>query len=344
MKIMAANITIGEIAEALGVSKSTVSRAISGKGRISPETVERVQSYVQEHGYCPRVPVHELAQKKTFNIGVVCPIDFDIFNLPFFHKCLRGISEETSLCEYDILLAMVDGVDFHNLKRCIENHKVDGVILTRTIYEDPIVDYLLKEKVPFVTIGRSPIPEVVQVDIDHIDACRELTSILLAKGSRKLALIGRDEKLIITESRYQGFLAAYRQAGVPQEEAMIYMDTINEQKISYIVGDALSRGVQGLVCMDEKIAMMVMAELHQREVKVPQDIKVASFYNDADLENTVPPVTAIDIDDEKLGSLAVATLMSMINGEDTESRFLKSFQVMMRESTSDTVSDWKGYQ
>ncbi len=331
---MAENITIAEVAKALGVSKSTVSRAISGKGRISAETVDRVQQYIARHGYKPNAVARGLAQQRTFNIGVVCPIEYDVFNLPFFHKCLRGISEETAAHSYDVLLAIVDGNDFSSLKRSIEGHKMDGVILTRTLYEDPIVEYLLQAEIPFVTIGRTVAPEVIQVDIDHIDACRELTSILLAKGFQRLALIGSRGPLVITDSRYRGFLAAYENAGIPTEEAMIYLDTITEQRIAAIVDEILRKEMQGIICMDEKITTMVMAELKNRNVRVPQDIRLASFYNSKELEQSTPAITAIDVDDEALGSIAVKILLRMIEGDsETGSRFLKNYQVMMREST-----------
>ena len=330
---MKGNVTIAEIAEALGVSKSTVSRAMSGKGRISEETVRRVKDYIEEQGYRPNAMAKGLAQQRTFNIGVVCPMEYDVFNLPFFHKCLRGISEETSAHGYDILLAIVEGSNYQNLKRSIDDRKVDGVILTRTLYDDPIVEYLLQTDVPFVTIGRSVAPEVIQVDIDHIDACRELTSILLAKGYRRLALIGARGPLIITDSRYQGFVAAYQNAGVPIEEAAIYMDTINDQRIAAIVDEILQKEMQGIICMDEKITASVFAELGRRNVRVPQDIRLASFYNSEELEKAVPAITAIDVDDEKLGGVAVQTLLGIIEGNETGSQFLKNYQVMMREST-----------
>ena len=93
---MAENLTIDDIAEALGVSKTTVSRAISGKGRISAATTARVKDYISRIHYKPNAVARGLAQQRTFNIGVVCPTDYDLFDLPYFHKCLRGIGEVTS--------------------------------------------------------------------------------------------------------------------------------------------------------------------------------------------------------------------------------------------------------
>ena len=81
---MSNNITISDVAEALGVSKTTVSRAISGKGRIGAATRNRVLEYIQEHDYKPNVIARGLAQSKTFNICVVMPGDYALVELPFF--------------------------------------------------------------------------------------------------------------------------------------------------------------------------------------------------------------------------------------------------------------------
>ncbi len=88
------NITIADdVAEALGVSKTTVSRAISGKGRIGKETKERVLAYIEEHDYKPNVIAKGLAQSKTYNLCVVMPGEYDVVDLTFFQECLFGIQE-----------------------------------------------------------------------------------------------------------------------------------------------------------------------------------------------------------------------------------------------------------
>ena len=81
--------TISDVAEALNISKTTVSRAISGKGRIGAETRRRVLEYIEEHNYKPSVIAKGLAQSKSYNIGWVMPSDYSVVDLPFFQKCLR---------------------------------------------------------------------------------------------------------------------------------------------------------------------------------------------------------------------------------------------------------------
>ncbi len=327
-------ITIEDIAAELGVSKTTVSRAISGKGRIGQATRERVLSYISEHNYKPSAIARGLAQQKTFNIGVVCPTDYEIFDYPFFHMCLRGISEVTSESGYDILITMVEGSDISNLRRIVENRKVDGMILTRTVFDDPLAEYLKKSGILFVAIGSSPDKELVQIDNDHLSGCRELTGVLIGKGLRRLALIGCDERQVITDTRRRGFLDAYEKAGLIADPSIIYMDADSEQRVLQIVRDALQKKAEGVVCMDEQITGYVLAACRKLKIKLPEELKVASFYDSSFLDSAVPAITALDIDDRELGSAAAKTLLDMIAGEDAGSRILKNYQIILRESTS----------
>ena len=105
---MMCKLTIGDVADALGVSKTTVSRAISGKGRISEETTRRVIDYIERHNYRPNVMARGLAQSRTFNIGVIYPAGHDVLNLPVYHRCLQGIGDVAVAAGYDILLSFME--------------------------------------------------------------------------------------------------------------------------------------------------------------------------------------------------------------------------------------------
>jgi len=327
-------LTIGDVASALGVSKTTVSRAISGKGRISAETTERVQRYIREHNYKPNVMARGLAQQKTYNIGVVCPIEHEVFNLPYFHHCMYGISDVLAPHGYDMLICMIEGNHIGNLRRAVENHKVDGVILTRTLVDDKPAEYLKESGVPFVVIGSSPDKELVQIDNDHFSACCELTSILIGKGYKKLMLIGGEMTHIVSQTRLSGFQAAFEKAGLPVDEALLFLNTDGRQEISEAIAEGVSRGADGIICMDEKICREVLTECKAMGIDVPKDLKLASFYNTAALADSVPAVTALDVDDSILGATAANTLFDMLEGRPAENKFLRSYQIILRESTS----------
>lgn len=294
------NITIADVAEALGVSKTTVSRAISGKGRIGQETRDRVLKYIEEHDYKPNVIAKGLAQSKTYNLCVVMPGDYDVVDLTFFQECLFGIQEIAGIMEYDILLSICKNNDISSLERIISNRKVDGVI---------------------------------QIDHNHKSACKELTSIILMKGMKRIALIGGDENHVVTQSRLRGFREAYEKMGEVIDPTMLFLNLDNHVVIDKIVEEVLERKAECILCMDDAVCSRVLKKLREKNVKVPKDIRVASFYNSSVLENNVPSITSLSFDAKELGMVACKTVLDVIEGAEVETRTLLPYEVVLKEST-----------
>lgn len=327
------NITIADVAEALGVSKTTVSRAISGKGRIGKETRERVQAYIEKHDYKPNVIAKGLAQSKTYNICVVMPGDYEVVDLAFFQECLFGIQEIAGIMEYDILLSICKTNDISSLERIIANHKVDGVILMRTFVIDMQIEFLLQKKVPFVTVGSTNYEDVIQIDHNHKSACKELTSIILMKQLKKIALVGGDEDYVVTQSRLRGFKEAYQKMGELIDESLLFLNMENKVMVDKTVKDILERDVDCILCMDDAVCSRVLKTLREEHVKVPQGVRVASFYNSTILENNVPSITSLSFDAKELGMVACKTLLDLIEGISVKERTLLPYEVVLKEST-----------
>lgn len=326
-------LTIADIADALGVSKTTVSRAISGKGRIGSETRERVLKYIDAHNYTPNVIAKSLAQNKTYNLAVVMPGDYELIDLPFFQNCIMGIQEIASSFDYDMLLTVCNNADVTKLERIVRNRKADGVILLRSFMDDVQVEYLQEKNVPFVVTGSSNYKGVVQVDNDHRAACRELTSILLMKRMKKIALIGGNEEHVVTQSRLMGFKDAFADSGTAVDESLIYMNLDNPVLLDGKLDDIIKREVDCIVCMDDAICMEVLYKLRREGISVPDQIRVASFYNSSMLETHDPSITSLDFDAKELGMLVCRTLLDMIEGQKVQKKTLLGYEVRLREST-----------
>lgn len=327
------NLTIGDIAETLGVSKTTVSRAISGKGRIGQQTRRKVLDYIEEHHYSPNVIAKGLAQNKTYNLGVLMPGDTNIAELPFFQSCMIGICRAASAAGYDVLISMVTEKDVTQLERVVTNRKIDGVILTRTLLDDVPMRYLKENGIPFVAIGSTDDNEVVQIDNDHRNACRELTYRLLEQAVKKIALIGGSESYVVTGNRLQGFEDAFREWGDWDGAKQIILNISDGISVDRIVEELLREQTQCIVCMDDFLCGYVLSTLQQRQVLVPGQVQVASFYDSTMLVNSHPSVTSIRFDVEELGRKACELLLRILQGEEVERRTLLGYEVCMREST-----------
>lgn len=326
-------ITIDDVARALGISKTTVSRAISGNGRVGDDTRQKVMSFIEEHNYIPNINARALAGQKTYNIGVIWPDDYNAVDLPFFQRCMIGISEVTASFGYDVIVTLVSGDDISGIRRIIDNHKVDGIILTRTLVKDNAAYYLKNSGIPFVAVGKTYDNDVVYVDNDNFSACKELTSILIAKGLKRLALIGGSTNHIITRTRQEGFLAAFEEANLSVDPGLIYLEVEDVSKVGNILKELEKKSIDGIVCMDDAIAGEIMSKCRDEHIRIPEDLRMASFYNSSILENAVPSVTSLNFNDRNLGANAAKTLLDMIAGVYVSSKTLSNYEVILKEST-----------
>lgn len=325
-------LTIVDVADALGISKTTVSRAISGKGRIGEKTRERVLNYIEENHYQPSPLAKGLAKSKTYNICWAIPDDSTVTDAPFFLRCSVGIAKEASPRDYDILNALLHDGDIAQLKRIVDNRKVDGVILGRTLVKDKGIAFLKKSGIPFVVIGRTQEKDVIQIDNDHIRACREMTTMILQKGNKKLALVGGSLEHVVNQTRKRGFEAGLRAEGRSREEALYFLDCESREEIEKSVDKAVKEHADCLVCMDDRICYIVLARLHEAGIAVPGKIKVASFYNSQILGNHQPAITALEYDPKELGAVACRTLFQMMKGETVKEKVLLDYKVRITDS------------
>ena len=157
-------ISIEEIAQALNISKTTVSRALSGKGRISEATRSRVRSYVASTGAAPAVRSGWSEENATHNLTMVIPDHFVRLDLPFLRKCMGGITTMAVQRGYDMLLCYTNASDTSQLQRQLANHKMDGVILSRALKDDPCVDLLRREGRHRAAAGASLDDEEMKID------------------------------------------------------------------------------------------------------------------------------------------------------------------------------------
>lgn len=326
--------TIEDVAKALGVSKTTVSRAISGKGRISRKTREKVEAFISEHDYRPNVLAKGLAQSRTYNLGLLLPADYTVTDFPFFKECMEGICEAAAGYNYDILVEILSVHNQDGKLRMVINHKVDGVILSRSMVKDSAALKFLKEKsMPFVMVGTSEDKNILQVDNQNTEGCRELTEILLQKGLRRLALLGGSPEHMVTGSRLAGYLEGHKSCGIKPDSALIFQGIENYVQVSEALEQIIKTGADGIVCMDDVITGMLLGCAQEKNIRIPQDIRVASFYDSKRLELYRPMVTSLHFDTKELGKKACLMLLESLGEKITRQEPNLNYQVILREST-----------
>jgi len=324
--------TIADIAKELGVSKSTVSRVINGTGRIGEETRLKVQNWIKEHDYAPNPTARALATNKTFNIAVVIPKDADKGDIPFFQKCLIVITETVECFGYDTLVSFENSSDISTLKRLVNNHKVDGVVLTRLDEEDPAVSFLKQENIPFVGIGTVKDKSIYQVDSDPVAGCFDLTQMILNKGYSNLVLLAGNENHLVNKERFEGYEKAFESNGLALDKGKVYWNMEKSDNVFLHLPEIMKTKPQCLVCMDDVICSTVLLWLRVNEYKVPQDIQVISMYDSFTLENNIPSITALNVNVDEMSRLAGNVIVNLLEEKPVENINQVDYQVKIRNS------------
>ena len=327
------NYTIEDIARELGMSKTTVSRALSGKGRISEATRLKVTEFTQKVNYTPSAVARSLATSKTFNFGLVFSMDSSLNEVPYFKDILTGVCETARGFDYDTLVILADNDDIHALKRAVEYKKVDGIIVTSCVQNSKVIDYLKEIDMPYIVIGNPMDEEVLYVDNDNCDAAMHMMEDLISQKMKKFALIGGNENLYVTQSRLEGFRLGIEQNDLKIDENLIYLNMHLSGQLEVAVKNILEHGVDCIVCMDDVLCNSTLVYLQTMGISVPSDVKLVSFYDSKLLSNHKPGITSLSFDTRYLGMQAVEHLLRKIEGKDVQSFVIADYNIQMREST-----------
>lgn len=330
------NLTIDDIARDLGVSKTTISRAISGKGRISAATRARVQAYIQEHNYRPNAAAKGLAVSRTYNVALVLPHSMISLDQSFVRQSMSAICEEAFQHGYNILLCLSTYNQSDPLIRTLDDRKVDGVILSRTIENDRLVDILSDRGIPFATMGSLPVRRqgIAMVEADHnqVNGCYEFTKRLLAGKDGKTALLGNDLNDIVNQNRLSGFRQACQELDMPMELTPIRIGLFDDAMCCQSVDELLTAGVRRFICMDDEICMRTISRLKEMDLQIPNDVEIASMYDDCCLSLHQPPITALHFDAAELGRIACRELLNALNGLPYNAMPRLDYEIFIRES------------
>ena len=323
--------TLEEMARELGVSKSTVSRALSGKGRIGNATRQKIKEFAKRQ---ERLVEYEKEVKPlTKNLGVILPADVYLNGGPYFQECIMGICETATLMDYDVLITSSTANDVSGIRALVGKGKVDGIILTRSLSDDRAVQYLTEVGFPVGLTGICD-EDIVQVDTDNEGAAESLTSLLVGRGYRKFALIIDTMDYRVNRSRHSGFSRALLKNGLSPEKQIIYAGTLNSDLMDSLIDNVISKKVECIICGDDIICTKVMSSLQSQGYRIPKDVAVASLYNSPNLDCFTPSVTAVNVSARQVGNMIARQMINFLTGKDYQSKTMVDFEILMRKSTN----------
>ncbi|NDL57157.1 LacI family DNA-binding transcriptional regulator [Phytoactinopolyspora mesophila] len=312
-------VTIGDVAQAAGVSRSTASYALSGKRTISAEVRQRVNDAVRRLGYTPNAGARALATSQTMVIGLLAQFLEDEF-APAMLQYMLGVSDTARELDYDILLVTeADGA--RALSRITDSRMVDGIVLLNVAQDDLRLPILRAAPQPGALIGLPGDCTGLDVfDLDFEEAGRMMIEHMYALGHRELILVSQPEHVVERGGAYVWRLqdAALQQA----ERREIRLHAVFGESRQPAIGQTLHAlldahpAATGLLLNNEAAAAALPSVLHTRGLAVPHDLSVIGRYSDEFARTFSLPYSSIESAPDRLGRMAVRQLVRRI--ESTE--------------------------
>lgn len=323
---------INEIAKLAGVSRATVSRYLND-GYVSEDKKTRIQQVIDATGYQPSAQAQTMRTNRTKVIGVIIPK----INSDSISRTVAGISSVLAKAGYQCLLANTDNNEREELKYLSvfrQNH-VDGILLMGTILTKEHLAALGKLTIPIVVIGQT-LRQCSCICYDDYNAAKELTGLLLPYA-KKLGYIGVTKAdIAVGTNRFEGFLAAVKEAGMDFESSCYQEAAFNMQSGEAQAELLFTRcpEIDTLFCATDHIAIGAMNYLERIGKHIPGDVQVAGVGDSQISSICRPTLTTVHNYYKTSGEEAARLLLSCIASKESVRKEIKmGYTIMNRNST-----------
>jgi LacI family transcriptional regulator len=310
-------LNLTEFARALGLSISTVSRAMNGYADVSPATRARVAEAAERLGYVANAGGRLLRTGRVEAIGVVLSPPQSSFVNAFYLDILTGIDEALQVTPYHLLVTTARSPEdeLRILRRLVEARRVDAILFGRTRRDDPRIAYLQAVGFPFATVGRSEAAApFAHLDIDHVTVGREAAARLTALGHREVALLNTPAPLMYSHHCRLGFEAGLAAAGLAP--AAVVADEQTEEggyRAARTVLAGHSRPT-GLVCGSDLMALGAMRALGEAGLAPGRDVAVIGCDDHPLARYATPPLTTFTVPLRAAGRRVAEILLAVMDG------------------------------
>jgi len=332
-------VTIKDIAKALNLSTSTVSRALRDSYEINPETKRLVLDYAEKVNYHPNPIAQGLKENRSGAIGVIVP---EIAN-HYFSQAISGIEAVAYARGYHVVIFQSQESYEREVvnSRYLAARKVDGLLisLSSSTVDVSHLKELHEKGLPLVFFDRvAETIETSKVVADNFLGTFEATEHLILSGRRCIAHMAGSPTLSITQERLAGYRSALDRHGIAYEEDLVHYCTSGLEEIAGIVSCLVSRSPRpdALLTCTDRLALGSLSELRKNGIRIPQDMSFAGFSNlqGADLLN--PSLTTVVQPAFEMGQTAASLLLEIIDkkNKNVSYRTLKlPTRLIVRESS-----------
>lgn len=323
----ATKVTLKDVAARAGVSYQTVSKVLNGEMQVAPETMERIQAAVQELGYRPNRIARNMRAGRSFMIGYSWTQTEPGQVNHILDQFLSGMVREAGVVGYYVL-----PFPFHEGKAQIETYRdlirsgnVDGFVLSSVNYNDPRIQFLLKQKFPFVAFGRSnPDWDFAWVDIDGAAGTRQAVEYLIGRGHRRIAILAWPENSRVGNDRLQGYLEAMQAAHIAPEPGYVLRGEgtfeVGRAMTLHLLDLPAERRPTAIMALNDTMAIGAMAAARERGVTIGTDLAIIGFDDAPMAQYLFPPLSSVRQPIAEAGRKCVELLVALVEGREPEPR------------------------
>lgn len=319
--------TIREIAADLGLSASTVSKALNNASDISIETRERVNNYAKSIGFS----LHKGQESKR--ICVLFENMDSQSNSQVGYPVLTGFQQAANAYHYEVIIEHCSDKNPPDLKKLCQENNFCGLMILGTKINSAIIKKLESTNIPTMLMDSYvKNPKVACISSDNINSIADIVEHLIKLGHRKIGFLGGDQESIATRERFSGYLIGLIEGGVKFNDDYVRYGNYTENCGLDAADYFADQGVTAVVCASDLIAIGLINGLKKRGLSVPDDISVSGFDNLDVARYFTPALTTVKQDFTTLGENAFTLLRQAIKGNKTK-RVTIHTESIFRDST-----------
>lgn len=333
-------IGIKDLAEALGLTPSTVSRALRGNTRISEETRQRVKQQAKLMNYSHNSAAASLRTGKSKILGVIIPLA----NRSFFASVISGIETVANNGKYSVMICQTneDSIREKAAVTALLKARVDGIAVSVSAGTTDFGHFqsVKDAQIPLITFDRT-FDEIGahQVLIDDRMGGKMATDHLIAQGCRRILHIGGRQHMTIYKNRTQGYLDSLKSAGIEVDDNLLIVNDTRENSASEAVQMLLEKGIafDGIFAASDYAAIGAMKRLQSNGIQVPSEVAIVGFADEPFTKWVTPSLSTVNQHSEAMGNAIANLFLSLmdkkVDGPPPLNKVVLMPELVVRESS-----------
>ena len=344
-------VTITEIAQESGVSIATVSRVLNENPRVAPDTRKRIEEVINKYGYSPSNLARGMVNKKTMTIGVIVP---DISN-PYFAAMFNEIEHSAHAAGYSVFLCNTmftlkgEHQQEYEYFRMMLDKKVDGVLIIggQVDLEEVSLEYVsqlqhMSSLMPVVVIGSKieNADDCIFIQKENGSGVSTAVSYLAAMGHKRIAFVGGEPGVTITESRLKSYKSASAALSIDQDNDLVSLSNYYAKDGYSAIMNLFDKKTSftAVLAINDAVAKGAIRAICDGGLSVPDDIALISCDQFIDAEFNTPSLTSIDQKNELFGRIVIHSLLCAIKGVGEAAVLNFTPELIVRESSGKPIN------